>query len=106
MKLRDSRWYQKSPKFIVILIVIFMINLLLIHSHKKQTNTERFDWNEFKGDEIVRSTRAVIVYLNPDNDIVIRQEAPMYTDEEPFILIPSASVPKLIEKLKQLSEAH
>ena len=68
--------------------------------------TGAFDWNEFKGDEVVRSTRAVIVYLNPDADIVIRQEAPMYNDDEPFIVIPKANVPKLIEKLKQLSEAH
>ncbi len=65
-----------------------------------------FDWNEFKGEEIVRSTRAVVAYLNPDNDIVIRQEAPMYNDEEPWIVIPRANVANLIDKLKQLSEAH
>ncbi|WBY06358.1 hypothetical protein PIB19_12115 [Sphingomonas sp. 7/4-4] len=68
--------------------------------------SDKFDWSEFKGDEIVRSTRAVIVYLNPDNDVVIRQEAAPYEDDEPWIVIPRQSVPRLIEKLKQLAEAH
>ncbi|WP_295631839.1 hypothetical protein [Novosphingobium sp.] len=68
--------------------------------------SDDFDWNDFKGEEIVRSTRAVVAYLNPDNDIVIRQEAAMYNDEEPWIVIPRANVPKLIERLKLLTEAH
>ena len=65
-----------------------------------------FDWTEFKGEEVVRSTRAIVVYLNPDNDVVIRQEAPMYTDDEPWIVIPRVDVAKLIAKLKQLSEVN
>ena len=65
-----------------------------------------FDWSEFRGDEVVRSQRAIVVYLNPDEDVVIRQEEGPGSDGDDWIVIPKRDVFQLIQKLKKLTEAN
>lgn len=64
---------------------------------------EEFSWDDDE-DVIVRSVRAIAVYRSGQNDIVIRQEQPVYGDDDPFIVVPQDQIPALIEALnKQLA---
>lgn len=64
MKLRDIRWYQNSPNLKLILFAIFMINLLVILSHKKKISSEKIDWNDYKG--ILRESKRKGIGENGD----------------------------------------
>jgi hypothetical protein len=69
--------------------------------------SDEFDWNDFDRDLIVEPARKVAVYLNPDNQLVIRQERNEYIEmEDPFIVVPLRDVPRLIEKLEKLIKAN
>jgi hypothetical protein len=46
------------------------------------------------------------VYLNPENEVVIRQKAFAHDDEDPFIVIPRDRVPALIEALQREATAR
>jgi hypothetical protein len=68
-----------------------------------------FDWQKLSGDErVVNEARETAVYLNPQNDVVIRQRANWPDEnEDPFLVIPLYRVQALIDRLDALLlEAH
>ena len=71
--------------------------------------SDSFDWNQVDKDaKVVNEARETIVYLNTNNDVVIRQRA-SYPDEQedPFLVIPIHRVRALIDRLDALLlEAH
>lgn len=67
---------------------------------------EDFDWREAADEIIVPSTQAVAVYLNPDGEIVIRQERHWNEEEDTCIIIPFFAARRLIEKLEALISAQ
>lgn len=69
-----------------------------------------FDWDGVAaaGGKVVNQARETVVYLNADNDVVIRQRA-NYPDEpeDPFLVVPIYRVRALIDRLDALLlEAH
>ena len=63
--------------------------------------SDDFAWKDVAEDTIVQSTGAIAVYLNPHNDIVIRQRSTdPYRDEDYWITVPPAIIPKLIKRLQ------
>lgn len=68
--------------------------------------SDDFDWSEFEGEEVVKSQQAVIVYTNPDEDIVIRQEARPFERDDNWVVIPRKDVFQLIQKLKTMTQAN
>jgi hypothetical protein len=69
-----------------------------------------FDWGGVaaEGGKIVNQARETVVYLNPDNDVVIRQRKNWPDEQEdPFLVIPLYRVRALIDRLDALLlEAH
>ncbi len=61
----------------------------------------RFDWGPDNDDLLVPSQPALAVYVNPWGQIVIRQEGEIFQDDS-YVIIGSAHVPALIEKLQEL----
>ena len=57
-----------------------------------------FDWIGDKSAIVIKRTDATAVYINPDNDIVIRQENLM--EEDNVIIIPRSSVRAIISALE------
>ena len=68
------------------------------------SNSNSFDWTD-ADDVIIPAVSAVAVYLNVDNDIVIRQNPYPWQDEDALIIIPKTHIRRLIDKLTQLA-AH
>ncbi len=69
--------------------------------------SDEFDWADFDGDEIVRPASRVVAYLNPNCDVVLRQERDLVlNDEDVWIVIPKERVSALIKKLQALTEAN
>jgi hypothetical protein len=65
----------------------------------------RFDWGPDNDDLLVPSQPALAVYVNPWGQIVIRQEGEIFEDDS-YVIIGSAHVPALIEKLQELNFTH
>ena len=68
-----------------------------------------FDWQNLDEEaKVVNEARETAVYLNPRNDVVIRQRANWPDErEDPFLLIPLYRVQALIDRLDALLlEAH
>ena len=69
-----------------------------------------FDWDGVAADggKIVNQARETVVYLNADNDVVIRQRKNWPDEQEdPFPVIPLYRVRALIDRLDTLLlEAH
>lgn len=67
--------------------------------------SDKFDWSGVDDEElVVESVQAVAVYLNPRNNIVIRQQAGMMGEEDNFIVLPVGAAERLIAKLTTLIE--
>jgi hypothetical protein len=58
-----------------------------------------FDWNPDREIIVVRSQPAIAVYLNPHDDLVIRQEGHYGPDEDQWIYITKSSVPKVVQAM-------
>lgn len=64
---------------------------------------ERYDWTSENPSVVIQRQEAVAVYLNPDNDIVIRRQADWPDeDDDAFVVIPRAAARRFIEALKRL----
>ena len=66
-------------------------------------------WDELEPEaKVVNAARDTVVYLNPNNDIVIRQRREYPEEnEDPFLVIPLYRVRTLIDRLDALLlEAH
>jgi len=61
---------------------------------------EEFNWDDVQDDLIQQTTSAVAVYFNPKGEVVIRQQAIHYGDEDSFVYLPFNKVRPLIEKLR------
>jgi hypothetical protein len=63
-----------------------------------------FDWNNLDPDEKVQSSvQAVAVYLNPANDIVIRQQADWpHENEDAIIVLSKPAAMRLASRLRAL----
>ena len=67
--------------------------------------TEPFNWNDLEPeDQIVRTVHAVAVYLNPHGDIVIRQEAGVYGEDDHVVIVPDDACDRLISRLQLLTQ--
>jgi|GEM_PF-1514212 len=68
--------------------------------------SDDFDWGKSNDNLAVNPVRGVAIYLNPDGDVVIRQQQADYHDEDPFLVVSVLEVPSLIHRLQQVvSEA-
>jgi len=66
-------------------------------------NEERYDWTSENPSVVIQRQDAVAVYLNPDNDIVIRRQADWPDeDDDAFVVIPRAAARRFIEALERL----
>lgn len=64
---------------------------------------EKFNWSAENPQVVIAKQDAVAIYLNPDNDIVIRREADWPDeDEDAFIVIPRFAARRFIEALERL----
>jgi len=71
--------------------------------------SDDFDWDAVAAEgKVVNQAREIVVYLNPNNDVVIRQRADWpHEQEDPFLVIPLYRVRTLIDRLdKLLLDAH
>lgn len=68
---------------------------------------EVFDWtNVDPKEKVVNTARDTVVYLNYENDVVIRQQK-LFEEDDPFLVIPLYRVRALIDRLDALLlEAH
>jgi hypothetical protein len=61
-----------------------------------------FQWSDVEDGLVQEDQLAVAVYLNPKGDVVIRQKADGYAQQEdPWIVISKDKLERLIEKLQQ-----
>jgi hypothetical protein len=67
--------------------------------------SDDFDWNAMEDDLVVNPARRVAAYFNPRGEVVIRQEDNDFFGMDPFIVIPTRDVPRLIEKLRDLVQS-
>lgn len=51
---------------------------------------------------VVRTQMAIAIYINPFGELVLRQEAPLYPDEDASVVIAPDNVPKVIEAMQQV----
>jgi len=58
-------------------------------------------WGVDDPDVIIRSQPAMAVYENVYGAIVIRQEASLYEEDDPYVVVQQANLPALIATLKQ-----
>ena len=68
-----------------------------------------FDWGQIEKDaKVVNEARETVVYLNTQNDVVIRQRKNWPDEQEdPFLVIPLYRVRALIDRLDALLlDAH
>ena len=64
---------------------------------------EKFNWSGEDPEVVIARQDAVAVYLNPDNDIVIRRQADWPDeDEDAFIVIPRSAARRFIEAIERL----
>ena len=67
---------------------------------------EPYDWSADNPDLLIPCQPETHVYWNPYDQVVIRQEAAGYGDDDPYVRISRASIPVLIAKLKQMLSAE
>ena len=65
-----------------------------------ETDFVDFEWSEAGDDLLQPTTAAIAVYFNPRGDVVIRQQAVEYGEEDSFVCVPFDKVRPLIEKLR------
>ena len=61
---------------------------------------EAFDWDD-DATIVIRSVKAVAVYRNKYNEVVIRQEHFSADEEDHFIHVPSSELRRLIDVLQK-----
>jgi hypothetical protein len=66
----------------------------------EEGHPEDFDWSKAGDDLLQPTTAAIAVYFNPGGDVVIRQQAVEYGEEDSFVYVPFNKVRSLIEKLR------
>ena len=66
------------------------------------SGTSEFNWDDVKDETILQSVGAIAVYENPNGDIVVRQQAIGYGDEDAFVIVPSRYLEPLIARLTEL----
>jgi hypothetical protein len=65
-----------------------------------------FNWNPSKDDDhsiVVRHQPAIAVYLNPHDEVVIRQQDQYDESDDHFIYITRDNVLKVVEKMMELA---
>lgn len=69
-----------------------------------KTPEEQIDWDTGE-DVVVRTQRAIRVYLNPHDDVVIAQEpGPLDNDDDfPFVVVRKENVPAVIAALTRVA---
>jgi hypothetical protein len=68
-----------------------------------------FDWNPSKDDEhsiVVRHQPAIAVYLNPHDEVVIRQQDQYDESDDHFVFITKDNLLKVVERMLALAEAE
>ncbi|MCG8275385.1 hypothetical protein [Stenotrophomonas sp. NLF4-10] len=74
-------------------------------SSDKESNTGvRFDWSADTDSVVFPTVRAVAVYVNTNDDVVIRQEAHALEREDTLVIVPRVHVPALIAALQAAVE--
>ena len=63
---------------------------------------DEFDWSDVESETLFQSVGAVAVYENPHGDIVIRQQAVGYGDEDKYVVVPVKYLDTIIAKLEQV----
>ncbi|MGQ9370399.1 hypothetical protein [Azospirillum sp. ST 5-10] len=68
--------------------------------------SEPFDWRstDTVDDIVIRTVQGVAVYLNPRNDIVIRQERDSTEEEDTVIIVPADCAERLARKILAVAE--
>lgn len=69
---------------------------------EEATDSVDFDWSQAADDLLQPTTAAIAVYFNPRGEVVIRQQALEYGEEDSFVYLPFNKVRPLIEKLRTL----
>jgi hypothetical protein len=69
------------------------------------SDEEPFNWDN-ETTVVIRPVKAVAVYRNPYNEIVIRQESFDPHDEDHFVHVPQGELRKLIEALQRQIETN
>jgi hypothetical protein len=66
--------------------------------------SDNFDWDQIESDaRVVNEARETVAYLNPMNEVVIRQRADWSSEtQDPVLVIPLHRVRALIERLDAL----
>lgn len=66
----------------------------------------QFDWNseEGKANTVVQSVQAVAVYVNPDGDVVIRQQDLM-GDEDSYVVIPRSNAKAIAKAISDAAKS-
>lgn len=73
-------------------------------SDKESNPGARFDWTGDRDAVVFPTVRAVAVYVNTNDDVVIRQEAHAFEREDTLVFVPRAHVPALIAALQAVME--
>jgi hypothetical protein len=64
---------------------------------------DEFSWED-KTIVVFKSTRGVAVYLNPDDDVVIRQQAGPLDNDDAILVIPRGQLKELVIALQNLED--
>ncbi|MGO8842080.1 MAG: hypothetical protein ACLQF1_13405 [Methyloceanibacter sp.] len=62
-------------------------------------DTDDFDWFDKNAPIIVRSQPGIAVYLNPHDEVVIRQEGHYGPEEDRWIYITKDNVPRVVQAM-------
>jgi hypothetical protein len=65
-----------------------------------------FDWNPSSDTEhsiVVRHQPAIAVYLNPHDEVVVRQQDQYDESDDHFVFITKDNVPKVVERMLELA---
>ena len=69
----------------------------------EQLKRPPFSWND-SDSIVIERVRAIAVYPNADGNIVVRQQADGYGEEDAIVIVPADRVQELIAAIKDTSE--
>lgn len=68
------------------------------------SNKLDFDWNRMDAPVVLQQQRKTAIYMNPADDVVIRQEADWDEENDPFIVIGAQNLRRVIARLTELAD--
>jgi hypothetical protein len=74
-----------------------------VSDQTEEVESGEFSWRDANS-IVVHSVSAIAVYMNPDGDVVIRQQATQYGEDDPFIVIPRDRVPQILEAIGKTAD--